>query len=90
MAIKKTSGKMSTPIKFTPVEHLPSVLAVLLYGRSGTGKTTIAASFPTPLLLLDIREKGTDSVANVKGALQRLKDGQVGTVDGNRGIVWLR
>lgn len=37
--------------------------ATILYGRSGTGKTTIAGTFPRPLLLLDIRDKGTDSVA---------------------------
>lgn len=66
MPVKK-STTMKTPIPFVPVEQLPSVLAVLAYGRSGTGKTTFAATFPTPLLLLDIREKGTDSVANVKG-----------------------
>ncbi len=84
MAIKKTTGKMSTPIKFTPVEHLPSVLAVLLYGRSGTGKTTIAASFPTPLLLLDIREKGTDSVANVKG----VKVGDIENWDQFEEVYW--
>lgn len=45
---------------------LPSILAVLAYGRSGTGKTTFASSFPKPLLLLDIKEKGTDSISNVK------------------------
>lgn len=84
MAIKKTTGKSTTPIKFTPVEHLPSVLAVLLYGRSGTGKTTIAASFPTPLLLLDIREKGTDSVANVKG----VKVGDIETWDQFEEVYW--
>ena len=55
------------PITLTPVAELPSMLAVLVYGRSGTGKTTIASTFPKPLLLLDVREKGTDSVANVSG-----------------------
>jgi len=38
----------------------------VLYGRSGTGKTTIAASFPKPLLLLDAKDKGTDSISDVK------------------------
>jgi len=37
------------------------------YGKSGTGKTTLAASFPGPAILLDIRDEGTDSVADVKG-----------------------
>jgi rifampicin phosphotransferase len=36
------------------------------------------------------REYELPAVANVAGAMQRLKDGQVVTVDGNRGIVWLR
>lgn len=42
---------------------------VTLYGRSGTGKTTIAATAPKPLLLIDVKDKGTESA---KGAtLQR-------------------
>ncbi len=36
------------------------------------------------------REYRLPAVANVPGAMQRLKDGQVVTVDGNRGVVWLR
>jgi pyruvate,water dikinase len=36
------------------------------------------------------REYELPAVANVPGALHRLKDGQVVTVDGNRGVVWLR
>lgn len=65
--VKKTLNKSAaTPIPFVDVEQLPQVLAVLAYGRSGTGKTTLASTFPKPILLLDIREKGTDSVANVK------------------------
>lgn len=39
----------------------------VLYGRSGTGKTTLAASFPKPILLLDVKDEGTDSVVDVKG-----------------------
>lgn len=66
MAIKKTSSA-APPIPFTPIAELPSMMAVLVYGRSGTGKTTFSSTFPKPLLLLDVREKGTDSVANVPG-----------------------
>lgn len=40
---------------------------VVLYGRSGTGKTTLAGSFPKPMLLLDVKDEGTDSIADVKG-----------------------
>lgn len=38
----------------------------MLYGRSGTGKTTLAASFPGPILYLDVRDEGTDSIRDVK------------------------
>ena len=70
MPVKKVAKKIDSnkpPVAFTPVEHLPEVLAVLGWGRSGTGKTTFASSFPKPMLLLDIREKGTDSISNVAG-----------------------
>lgn len=53
--------------RIKPVHELPLVVSALFYGRSGTGKTTLAASFPKPALMLDIREKGTDSVFDVKG-----------------------
>jgi hypothetical protein len=38
----------------------------VLYGRSGTGKTTLAASWPKPALLLDIKDVGDDSISDVK------------------------
>jgi len=37
-----------------------------IYGRSGSGKTTFAASFPKPIAVLDIRDQGTDSIRDVK------------------------
>lgn len=58
---------MSILEKITPVKSLPRILSMLVYGRSGTGKTTFAASFPTPALLIDVREKGTDSISNRDG-----------------------
>lgn len=58
-------SKVTDRIK--PVQSLGLVLAALFYGRAGTGKTTIAATFPKPLLILDIREKGTDSISEVEG-----------------------
>jgi phage nucleotide-binding protein len=67
MAVKKKSVPLNrTPVPFNDVEELPKHLAVLAYGRSGTGKTTFASTFPGPILLMDIREKGWDSVSNVK------------------------
>ena len=35
---------------------------MVTYGRPGTGKTTFAATMPGPILLLDAREEGTDSI----------------------------
>lgn len=39
----------------------------VFYGRSGTGKTTIASTFPKPILLLDVKDSGDDSVSDVEG-----------------------
>jgi hypothetical protein len=46
-------------------EHEPQ--SALFYGRAGTGKTTLAATYPKPMLLLDIRERGTRSIIGVPG-----------------------
>jgi hypothetical protein len=40
---------------------------VLLWGKTKTGKTTLAADFPKPLILVDVREKGTVSIQDVDG-----------------------
>jgi AAA domain len=85
MPVKKTNRPANKPpIDIVAVEHLPAVLAVLAWGRSGTGKTTFAATFPKPLLLLDVREKGTDSVSNVKG----VKVGQITSWDEFEAVYW--
>lgn len=52
--------------RIKPVTGLGLILAALFYGKAGTGKTTIAATFPKPLLHLDIREKGTDSISDME------------------------
>lgn len=49
-----------------PVEDLVENLVVLLYGKSGRGKTKTAATFPGPRLFLDINnEKGLKTVKNI-------------------------
>lgn len=67
--LKKKSPQNSSKFnllqkKITPVHEMALVVSALFYGRAGTGKTTVAATFPEALLL-DIREKGTDSVSDV-------------------------
>lgn len=54
--------------RITPVAEMDLHLKVLLYGRAGTGKTTLAGTFPGPILILDVSEHGTSSIADVEGA----------------------
>jgi hypothetical protein len=49
------------------VSDTNSSRSYVIYGISGTGKTTLAGSFPKPALLLDINDKGTDSISDIKG-----------------------
>lgn len=42
-------------------------LSFCFYGRSGTGKTTLAADFEKPMLYIDVKDKGTKSIRDVKG-----------------------
>ena len=51
----------------TPVGDVENPRSWAVYGAPGTGKTTLLSSFPKPILLLDIKEKGTDSIRDVKG-----------------------
>lgn len=37
----------------------------VFYGQSGTGKTTLAGTFPGPILLCDVRDRGTDSIVGI-------------------------
>lgn len=52
--------------KIKPVAKIVKPMKIVVYGRSSTGKTTFASSFPGPLLLIDCNDKGTDSVTDVK------------------------
>lgn len=62
---KKATAKtrLSSAMNISEIEM---VLTALFYGRSGTGKTTLAGTFPGKKLLLDVGERGTDSLAGQK------------------------
>ena len=59
--VHRTSQETFTIQKVSEIE-LPR--SFMFYGRAGTGKTTISATFPGPRLLLDINDKGTDSISD--------------------------
>lgn len=46
-------------------------LSFAFYGRSGTGKTTLAADWPKPMLYIDVMDKGSRSIRDVKGIKRR-------------------
>ena len=53
--------------RFKKPKDMKNNLRVCLYGPAGSGKTTIAASFPKPLLLIDIKEKTENVLLDIKG-----------------------
>ena len=59
--------KKTNELGVRPVGEINHVGSYAIYGRSGSGKTTLSSTFPKPILLLDIRDKGTDSISDVKG-----------------------
>lgn len=63
----KVQKKSSIQDKIRPIGEVERYLTMLCYGQAGKGKTVFACSFPKPLLLLDIREEGQDSVTDVEG-----------------------
>jgi len=69
---------LSIEDRIKPVGEIEPFLTMLCYGQAGRGKTVFACSFPKPLLLLDIREEGQDSVSDVEGvdllAVERWQD----------------
>lgn len=80
---KRKSDGPRDPADFTklknrikPAGDYDPEMKLVLYGKAGTGKTTLAASFPKPLLI-DISERGSDSVRDIKGLdVIRVRDWQ--------------
>lgn len=74
MAKKKPKTTKSRPSAHPIADRIKPAKALVggggtysFYGRSGTGKTTLASTFPKPVLVLDINEEGHDSVSDVEG-----------------------
>jgi len=63
----KKSREASIGDRIRPIGDVESFLTMLCYGKAGTGKTVFGCTWPKPLLLLDIKEKGTESVIDVPG-----------------------
>lgn len=63
------TASRSNPLagRIKAVKDITKPRSWVFYGRSGTGKTTLAGTFPGPILLADIKDEGTDSVSDVKG-----------------------
>jgi len=58
---KKTPKKFGLEDRFKDLLDMDTPTIITLYGRPGTGKTTISCTLPKPLLLIDVKDKGTDS-----------------------------
>lgn len=63
----KQSSEGDIAKRIQPVAEVGAGLSCLFYGRAGTGKTALSSTFPKPLLLLDILQNGTDTIAKVQG-----------------------
>lgn len=67
------SDAAAKSVKGLPVRKPSEVLSYrsfVFYGRSGTGKTTLACTFPDKILLCDVRDQGTDSVADLDDTVE--------------------
>lgn len=48
-----------------PVDQIHYHGSTALYGRSGTGKTTLSATWPKPILYFNVKDNGTDSIRDL-------------------------
>lgn len=51
----------------TPIEQIQNGKLVVIYGRSGSGKTWFGSSFPKPMLYLKIGDDGGNTIRTVPG-----------------------
>lgn len=73
MSLKKASTAKKSPsedddeLPTRPISEVSYHKSFVFYGRSGSGKTTLSSTFPGPQLYCNIRDNGTDSIADVSG-----------------------
>ncbi len=61
---KKEAAKPTSILdRIKPVTELKTNLVMLVYGRSGSGKTHFGSTFPRPILFIDTNERGTETIA---------------------------
>lgn len=46
-------------------------VTTVLYGRANSGKTTLASSWPKPMLYIDVKDRGSRSIRDIKGIKKR-------------------
>jgi len=63
----RSTQSSTRSLPFKELKDIKHNVSMVVYGRSGSGKTTFAATMPKPLLYIDVKDKGTDSIADVKG-----------------------
>lgn len=61
--VKKVK-KTSIEDRIKPVGDIEKNMAMLVHGRSGSGKTEFASTWETPIIFLDINEGGLDTVGD--------------------------
>lgn len=64
---KTTTSKTGVESRIKRVQDINDPMNLAFYGRSGTGKTTITGTLPKPLLVADVRDRGTKSVKKKPG-----------------------
>ncbi len=80
----KHSTMNTKRLKFKKVADVKHPRTWLFYGKAGSGKTTLAATFPKPALIVDVNDRGTDSVSDVKD----LKVHEIDNFDSFEDLYW--
>lgn len=63
----KKPKRQDVASRIMPLSKMPDYSSTLLYGKSGTGKTALSGTWPKPMLVLDIAEKGTRTIKKTPG-----------------------